>query len=83
MSRSTLDRQLGEALDRLRRLARRGPLRPPVRIAPDSVFEAVLDQRVGELERQVSELRARQFGLLAVIVGGVAVDVFLRVSAGF
>ncbi len=82
MSRSTLDRQLGEALDRLRRLARRRPLRPPVRIAPDSAFEAVLDQRVGELERQVSELRARLFGLLAVIVGGVAVDIFLRVSAG-
>jgi hypothetical protein len=48
-------------------------------LGPGSPFDALLEQRVEELERQVREMRARQFGLVFVLAGGVVVTLITRV----
>lgn len=65
--------RLKEAIRRLR--PRR---RPTVSIAPDSPFDALLQQRLESLERQVEELKGRVNGLLLAVVAAVAVELVLR-----
>lgn len=65
---------LAEALGRLRRARQR---RQQVNLGPDSPFDALLDQRIKELERQVGELKVRINGLIFTMVGAVLLQLVL------
>ncbi len=52
--------------------------RGPLALGPESPFEAVVDRRLLELERQLDELKSRVNGLLSLLVGAVATEVVLR-----
>ncbi len=49
-----------------------------VAVAPASAFEAVLEQRLKELEAQVEEVKGRVNGLLFLVAGTVLLEVVLR-----
>jgi len=59
----------------LRRFAR--PKRPPVSVAPDTPFDALLEQQLKALERQVEELKGRVNGLMFAVVAAVIVQLVL------
>jgi hypothetical protein len=63
--------ELKEAIRRLR-----GPRRR-VDITPDSPFDALLEQRLKHLERQVEELKGRVNGLMLAVAGAVIVQIIL------
>lgn len=67
------------AAEELQRAIRRvkGPPRKRVDTTPESPFEALLEQRMKALERQVEELKGRVNGLLLAVAGAVAVQVIL------
>ena len=67
-------RRLGEGL-RKRAGERQGT---PVEVAPASAFEAVVEQRLKELERQIEEVKGRVNGLIFLVVGTVLLEVVLR-----
>ena len=60
----------------LRRLARRTK-KPPVSTAPDTPFDALLEQQLKALERQVEELKGRVNGLMFAVVTAVIVQLVL------
>ena len=60
----------------IRRLGRRLP-RPPLDLAPDSPFDALLEQRMRHLEHQVEELKQRVNGLMIMLAGAVVVQILL------
>lgn len=71
----------------LRNLFRKG--RPPgfassgpkLEVGPCCPFEALLEERQKELEREMGEVRSRVNGLLFLVVGAVLVQVLLRLAA--
>ncbi len=63
--------------DALRKLRRPRP--PEVDVSPVSTFDALLDQRLGHLERQVEELKARINGLVFLVIGAVVAQVVLSI----
>ncbi len=63
--------------DALRKLRRPRP--PEVDVSPASTFDALLDQRLGHLERQVDELKARINGLVFLVIGAVVAQVVLSI----
>jgi len=67
------DDPLKEALDRLARARRR----PDVDLGPASPFDALLEQRIQGLERQVEELKGRINGLIFTLAGAVLLQVIL------
>lgn len=76
--RSTLVEQdrLVESLRRLKPPAR-GPA-PKVEVGPGSAFEAVLEERLKSMEKQMAEVRGRVNGLIFLVVGAVIVEIVLR-----
>ncbi len=74
--------ELDETLRRLwagLRKNREGPTQVArVEVAPASAFEAVLEQRLKELEAQVEEVKGRVNGLLFLVAGTVLLEVVLR-----
>lgn len=75
--------ELGETLRRLWRGLRgsrdgQALRRVGVEVAPASAFEAVLEQRLKELEAQVEEVKGRVNGLLFLVAGTVLLEVVLR-----
>ena len=62
--------ELEKALGRFRK--------PGVDVSPLSTFHALLDQRMGHLERSVEELKTRVNGLVFLVAGAVIVQVLLR-----
>ena len=74
--------ELGETLRRLWAGLRKGregqTYSARVEVAPASAFEAVLDQRLKELEAQVEEVKGRVNGLLYLVAGTVLLEVVLR-----
>ena len=66
-----------ELKDALRRL--RGPRGAPLDLSPASTFDALLDQRLGHLERHVEELKKRINGLLLLVTAAVVAQVVLRI----
>ncbi len=64
---------LKNAMRRLRGSSPRG-----VNLSPSSTFDALLDQRMGHLERTVDELKTRVNGLVFLVAGAVIVQVVLR-----
>ena len=62
--------ELRDALGRFRK--------PGVDVSPLSTFDALLDQRMGHLERNVEELKTRVNGLVFLVAGAVIVQVLLR-----
>ncbi len=72
----------GETLRRLwagLRTNREGPTQVArVEVAPASAFEAVLEQRLKELEAQVEEVKGRVDGLLFVVAVTVLLEVVPR-----
>jgi hypothetical protein len=48
-----------------------------VDISPDSPFDALLEQRLKHLERQVEELKGRVNGLMLAVAGAVIVQIIL------
>jgi hypothetical protein len=63
--------KLKEAIRSLRRR------RTAVSLSPDSPFDALLQQRLESLERQVEELKGRVNGLVLAVVGAVIVQLIL------
>ena len=63
--------------DALRRLRR--PRTSEVDLSPASTFDALLDQRLGHLERHVEELKKRINGLLFLVLAAVVAQVVLRI----
>ncbi len=68
--------------ERMRRL--RGALRPfrgrsrlQVDLRPDTPFDALLEERIRNLEQRVDELKSRINGLLFLVVGAVLAQVVL------
>ena len=49
-----------------------------VDVSPLSTFDALLEQRMGHLERSVDELKGRVNGLVFLVAGAVVVQVTLR-----
>ena len=66
-----------ELKDAFRRLRR--PQRSDVDLSPASTFDALLDQRLGHLERHVEELKKRINGLLLMVTAAVVAQVVLRI----
>ena len=65
-----LPNQLKDAIRNLRRRAQAG-----VDISPRSPFDALLEERLKALERQVEELKGRVHGLMFLIAGAVVVQI--------
>ena len=63
--------------DALRKLRR--PRAPQVDLSPASTFDALLDQRLGHLERHVEELKTRINGLVFLVIGAVVAQIVLSV----
>lgn len=61
--------------DAVRRL--RGPSPRGIGTAPESTFDALLEQRLGQVERLVDELKTRINGLVFLIAGAVLVQITL------
>ena len=61
--------------DALRKLRR--PRAPEVDLSPASTFDALLDQRLGHLERHVEELKTRINGLVFLVIGAVVAQIVL------
>ena len=61
--------------DALRKLRRPRP--PEVDLSPASTFDALLDQRLGHLERHVEELKTRINGLVFLVIGAVVAQIVL------
>ncbi|MBF8266518.1 MAG: hypothetical protein HW388_26 [Dehalococcoidia bacterium] len=66
------DKEIRDAVSKARR-----PPSPGVDLSPASTFDALLDQRIRELERHVGELKARVNGLLFLVVGAVIAQIVL------
>ncbi len=64
--------ELKEAIRNLRKRAHTG-----VDLSPRSPFDALLEERLKALERQVEELKGRVHGLMFLIAGAVVVQVVL------
>lgn len=64
--------ELKDAIGRLRK-----PSSHRVDLSPASTFDAVLEQRVSQLERHVDEVRTRVNGLVFLVTGAVVVQVVL------
>ena len=64
--------ELKGALRRFRR-----PAAQPVNLQPTSPFEALLDQRLRQLEEQLQEVKGRVGGLLWAVLAAVVVQVVL------
>ena len=58
------------------RLTRRAKV-PPLSTAPDTPFDALLEQQLKALERQVEELKGRVNGLMFAVVAAVIVQLVL------
>lgn len=67
---------MSEELKETLRLFRRPPVRE-VNLKPTSPFEALLDQRLEQLEAQLKEVRSRVSGLLWAILGAVVIQVVM------
>ena len=63
--------------DAIRRLRRPRP--PEVDLSPASTFDALLDQRLDHLERQVEELKTRINGLVFLVIGAIVAQVVLSI----
>ena len=70
-------RRLREALRRLGAGRRAGAEGAPLHTGPASPFDALLEQRMQALERQVEELKGRVNGLVLTVVGAVVVQLIL------
>ncbi|MBI2856275.1 MAG: hypothetical protein HYX93_05450 [Chloroflexi bacterium] len=66
------DKEMRDAVSNLRR-----PLAHGVDLSPASTFDALLDQRIRDLERHVGELKTRVNGLLFLVVGAVIAQIVL------
>ena len=64
--------ELKDAIQRLRR-----PHTPEVNLSPASTFDALLDQRLRHLERQVEDLKTRINGLVFLVIGAVVAQIVL------
>lgn len=64
--------ELKKAIRGLRKAAAAG-----VDLSPRSPFDALLDARLEDLERQVDELKGRIHGLMFLVAGAVMVQVVL------
>ena len=64
--------ELQEAIRKLRNAASQG-----VDLSPKSPFDALLDERLKGLERQVEELKGRVYGLMFLVAGAVIVQIVL------
>ncbi len=71
-----LERQLGKLFQGLRGDRHRQGLAVDVR--PTSVFDAILEQRLKNLEQNFADLKNRVNGLIFLVVGAVLVQVLLR-----
>ena len=70
MTSDQLPNQLKEAIRNLRRRTPSG-----VDLSPRSPFDALLEERLKALERQVEEVKSRVHGLIFLIAGAVMVQV--------
>ena len=66
-----------ELKDALRKLRRSRA--PEVDLSPASTFDALLDQRLGHLERHVEELKTRINGLVFLVIGAVVAQIVLSI----
>lgn len=69
---SMRNKEIRDAVSNLRR-----PPSSGVDLAPASTFDALLDQRIRDLEHHVGELKTRVNGLLFLVVGAVIVQIVL------
>lgn len=70
-----------ELVQTIRRLAGRDSRRDAglgVNTSPGCAFGAVVEQRLLNLERSLSEIKARLNGLIFVVVGAVVVEMVMR-----
>ena len=67
--------KLEEAIRRLGKPARKG-----LDTSPDSAFEALLEERMKGLERQVQELKGRLNGLLFAVVAAIVIQLVLGLT---
>ena len=67
------ERRLEEAIQGLKRTRPAG-----IETSPTSTFEALLDQRIKNLERQVEELKARTNWVLVALLGAIVAQVVSR-----
>lgn len=71
--------ELKEAIRRLARGASKP--QPKVDMAPGCAYGALVSERLKELEKELSEVKARLNGLIFLVVGAVVVQVVLRLAA--
>ena len=64
------ERRLEEAIRGLKKTRPAG-----IETSPTSTFEALLDQRIKNLERQVEELKARTNWVLVALLGAIVAQV--------
>ena len=64
--------ELKNALRKLRK-----PSSPGVNLSPASTFDALLEQRLGQMEHNVDDLKARVNGLVVLVAGAVIVQIVL------
>lgn len=76
-ARQARDERLRAALARLRR---RPAAAPDLR--PGSAYEALLDERIRDLEKALVEIRSRINALYFTVIGAILVDVLVRLAHG-
>jgi hypothetical protein len=74
-----MSESLERAISRFRRTANANGAKPGKQ--PAAAFRASVELRLGNLERDVSELKGRINGLIFVVVGAVITQVVLRLVA--
>ena len=70
------ERRLEEAIQGLKKTRPSG-----IETSPTSTFEALLEQRIKNLERQVEELKARTNWVLVALLGAIIAQVVSRLMA--
>jgi hypothetical protein len=76
-----MSKALEHALARLFRERRRPPAGELIENLSPAAFRATVDLRLGNLERQLDELKGRINGLLFLLAGAVATQVVLKLLA--
>lgn len=69
--------ELKKAIRRFKRPKKKGSL-SEINLSPESTFDALMEERLQQLERQIGEVRSRVNWLFLLIVGAATADVISR-----
>ncbi|MEE9324177.1 MAG: hypothetical protein V3U90_01290 [Dehalococcoidia bacterium] len=69
--------ELKKAIRRFKRPKKKASL-SEINLSPESTFDALMEERLQQLERQIGEVRSRVNWLFLLIVGAATADIISR-----